>query len=71
MAVASKNDVITQLRVIAFIEKSFSMAGNAMFTDDIRKVERKDVMATMPAMESCVFVQCILVMLIIFFLWVN
>jgi hypothetical protein len=59
MAVASKNEVITQLKVTAFSEKLFSIAGNAMFTDDIKKVPINEVTATIARIENCFFVHSI------------
>jgi hypothetical protein len=60
MAVASKKEVITQLNVTAFNPKLFSIAGKAIFTDEIKKVPINEVMATMAKMEICFFVQCIM-----------
>lgn len=59
IAVASKNEVTTQLRLTAFNPNDFSMAGSAIFIDDIRNVPMNDVMATTASMEICFFVQCI------------
>jgi hypothetical protein len=72
--VASRNDVTTQLKLMAFSPSDFSMAGNAMFIDDIRNVPINDVMATMASMETCFFVQCIkkndlLQLIYNFYLW--
>jgi hypothetical protein len=52
--------VITQLNVTAFNPKLFSIAGKAIFTDEIKKVPINEVMATMAKMEICFFVQCIM-----------
>lgn len=60
MAVASRNDVTTQLKLMAFSPIDLSMAGKAMLIDDIRNVPMNDVMATMARMETCFFVQCII-----------
>jgi hypothetical protein len=64
MAVASKKEVITQLNVTAFNPKLFSIAGKAIFTDEIKKVPINEVMATMAKMEICFFVQCIKIILV-------
>jgi len=47
VAMVSRKPVITQLKATACIENSFSIAGRAILIDDIRKVPRNDVMATM------------------------
>jgi hypothetical protein len=60
MAVDSKNAVTTQLNVTASSPKSFSMAGKAMFTDEIRNVPKNELAATMANIEICFFVQFIL-----------
>jgi len=61
MAVESKNAVTTQLNVTASSPKSFSMDGNAMLTDEIRKVAKNELAATIANIEICFFVQTILV----------
>jgi hypothetical protein len=53
MAVARRNAVTIQLSVTAFRSKAFSMAGRAMFIDDIRNVLMKAVIATIAMMEIC------------------
>ena len=63
MAVDNRNAVTTQLKVTASRPKSFSMAGNAMFTDEIRKVPKKELVATIANIEICFFVQFISVTL--------
>ena len=60
IAVASKKEVNTQLRETALSPKLFSMAGNAIFTDDIKKVPINEVIATIPIIEICFFVQFIM-----------
>ncbi len=59
MAVESRNAVTIQLKVTASRPKSFSMAGNAMFTEEIRKVDIKELKATIDSTVICVFVQFI------------
>lgn len=59
MAVASKKDVITQLSFTALSPKLFSMAGNAIFTEEMRKEPMNEVMATIARIEICFFVQSI------------
>jgi len=59
IAVASKKEVITQLSFTASSPKLLSMAGNAMFTDEMRKVPINEVMATIESIEICFFVQYI------------
>jgi len=59
IAVARRKDVITQLKVTAFILKLFSIAGNAIFTEDIRNVLMNEVHAIIPIIVICFFVQCI------------
>jgi len=59
MAVASRKAVTIQLSVTAFNSKVFSMAGRAMFIDDIRNVLIKAVMATIAMMEICLRVHFI------------
>jgi hypothetical protein len=60
MAVESRKAVTTQLKVTASRPKSFSIAGNAMLTDEIRKVDIKELKATIDSTVICVFVQIIL-----------
>jgi hypothetical protein len=59
MAVASKKEVTTQLNVTASSAKLFSMAGNAMLMDEIRKVPINEVMATIATIDICFFDQFI------------
>ncbi len=59
IAVASKKAVTTQLSETAPIEKSFSIAGNAIFTDEIKKVPIKEVIATMAKIDTCFLLQSI------------
>jgi len=46
IAVAKRNEVITQLRVTASRLKLFSIAGKAMFIEEMRNVPIKEVTAT-------------------------
>ena len=55
--VATKNEVMTQLREMALSPKLVSMAGNAMFMDDIKNVPINDVMETVINVDSCFFDQ--------------
>ena len=63
IAVASRKEVTTQLRVTAPSEKLFSMAGNAIFTDEIRNVPINEVTATMAKIDSCFLLHSITVFL--------
>lgn len=65
MAVASKKEVTTQLRLIALRRKLFSIAGKAILIEEIRKVAIKDVIATIIIMRACFFVHCIRIDLIL------
>ena len=60
MAVASRKEVTSQLNVTASRLKLFSMAGNAIFTDEIRKVPINEVTATIARIEICFLVQFII-----------
>lgn len=59
MAVASRNDVTTQLRVMAFRLNDFSIDGKAIFTDDMRNVPINEVIATIASIDTCLRVHCI------------
>ena len=60
MAVDKRKAVTTQLNVTASRPKSLSMEGRAMFTDDIRKVPKNELDATIARIDICFFVQFIL-----------
>jgi len=60
IAVARRKEVTTQLSVTAFSWKLFSIAGRAIFTEEMRKVPINEVMATMASIEICFLVQSIL-----------
>lgn len=57
--VERRNEVITQLSLIASRLNSLSIEGRAMFTDEIKKVPIKEVEATTKRIESCFRVQFI------------
>jgi len=59
MAVDKRNEVTTQLNVTASRLKSFSIAGKAIFTDEIKKVPKNELAATIANIEICFFVQFI------------
>jgi hypothetical protein len=57
MAVDNRNEVTTQLKVTASRLKSLSIDGKAMFTDEMRKVAKNELVATIARIEICFFVQ--------------
>src|SRR5690554_2797488 len=59
IAVANRKEVITQLSFTALSPKLFSIAGKAIFTDEMRKDPINEVMATIDKIEICFFVQSI------------
>ena len=63
VALESRNAVTTHPKATACIENSLSIAGRAMFIDEIRKVPIKEVMATMAKIENCRHVHCIFCLL--------
>lgn len=59
IAVESKKEVTTQLNSIALSLKLFSMAGKAIFMEEIKNVPINEVIATMLNIDICFFVQFI------------